>query len=1197
MHRNPPHELNHQQERHGLGSCSQCGASLKPLSAGAHATYVLRDTQLNALLQLFDKRTDYVQCEACGTPIDAETAVIVLCSDSRTALVGTDSKDHGVLETISQLEPLPSYSAVEKFDSLDELRSRVKAHLRQALPLVNTLLAAPPDTFDEIVAKKWRDITPFVLNVGRLRLRVDATERLDIPAINKLQAEELSRRLSGAQAHTWGALTTTWALTTTAERSLDTDLDQYICPDVMFPNSVDFFLEAVCDDRFPVNSDDLIASYVKEAVIAQVCSAINRQNPRRSQWASAFFNFEILLELATCADDIDLDPLTRRRINAHRAHALITYRDAWNNFANRLAPASNLPTSTIRAVARRCGYEVALDDAIRNRRVKVHDPRVAGDSVEEIIQVLFQTARDPERSAQVLLALDYYLDKLVVESRIDDLIELGQRLAAIFKSDSTKAQLYGILGKCFKRLRAPKKFLEIIGETSQPWENNLLPGDQAQLWTERANALRLLGRSDAALSWIERILQADTSSLSGRDLRVAQLNRAIFLRETGAPDLAYTALSELIDRAEHPNELILIHMALATTHFALGRYADARIVLQKALEIAVPPWNAHAPLICANLAAVSVLSADTDGFISAATKYLDDMIQTPSGKPSQPSRAQVEIDRESLVLASALAAHWEIDLDGREGFRHVRDSILQALTDVRGRAEARGDTTLLLDVLLLEASLAEPDNSRGAWQACYDAHRKHSKPQRPEVLLAMAWSAYARSDVAEARQTLTAVPQAFADEFGGAIDLSETALAPVRLESRLNALLQLVRSTSDPASHHEDVRLIAELKRSAVTNAMQSRRRPDTNGLRLSMSASQIQDALTRFVDSSGPIAVLEWIDDGRSTNLLLTSTQDDESSAISWLEPPNIDANDVGQRLRQRLANWRPSRKGDPFDVIGWRPFSKWLNASLDSLITTEHHVVIIDNRATNFVPWHVAVAPSRTVSYASSWTELIELSTLEYGQPHRSIGVVSVPRFRESDAVSNAFRKSLQRTNRFATARDLHFHSCTGVKCDSDGFSKLLASSTIVKILCHGFVDPETVEVAFMLSHDGELPLAHSVAAASRTAQPHRFSWRACQLLSPVPPVLFSIACSTGLSHTVGLGDRLGFHSAFRSGGGRALVAPRWDVVVPDVLPAMDAALESYLDGQHSLAKAVQHACSILATSQPPWISWALCVEGDWR
>ena len=1180
------------------GNCPECGASAKPLAAGPHPTYILRDTQLSSLQHLFQKRTDYVHCEACGAAIQADTAVVVQCSDSPTALVGTDSKDHGVLHSISSLSELPPSFAVESFNSLDDLRSRVSEHVLQAVPLVQTLLATPPDSFDALIVNEWRALTPFVLNVGRLLASAEGPELLKIPSITERQSVELARRLSAAQARAWSLLTLSWASTHITETSLDADLDHFVCPDVLLPNAADHFLDAVSHEQFPVNADNPIARYVTEAVIACVCAATNRENPRQSSWGRAYFEFELALNSGPATDEVDLDHLERRRISSDRANALITYNDAWKNFAIRLSSDTKVPDRMLRTVATRCGYEAALDGALWERRVTVSGPQSQATSVEEIIQVLFGVALDPEQQAQFLFALDFFLNKLISQSRVNDLMELGRKLADIMTTDQAKAQLYAKLGKCFKTLRAPHQFLELIGEDPQSWEANLPSGDQAYLWTERANALQLMGHYEAALSWMDRILQGDTSSLSAHDVRIALLNRAIFLRETGSPDLAYRELSELRDRAEQPDEQVLIGMALAITLVALGRHTDAQLALQATLKNAVPPWNTHAQLVRANLAAVSALCGDTDELMRAITEYLDNTSEPSSGDSTQTTRSQPGIDREFLVLASALAVHWEERQDRRDRFRHVHDEILAVLPDVQAHAEARGDTPLFLHALLFEASLAEPNESHGAWQRCYDAHTKHSIPQRAEVLLALSQSAFARSAVPEARRTLMAVPQAFTDEFGGALDLSETALAPIRLEGRLNALLRHLRSKSDDASYHQDLRLVAELKRNAVAHAIHRRRRDRVGFQQLDdMSSATIEDALARLVASGGPLTVLEWIDDGRSTNLLLTSTQDSQPSRTTWLELPNIDANDVGRRLTLRLANWRPSRKGDPFDLPTWRSLSEWLSDALDSATTGSHHVVVINSPTTNLVPWHVAIAPSRSVSYASSWTEIIELSGEENQRSHPSIGVVSVPRFRESNAVSRAFRESVKRTTNFAQDRVLDLRSSTGVDCDSYAFGELLANSTIAKILCHGFVDSETAEVAFMLSHEGALPLAHSVAAASRTAQSHRLSWRECQQLSPVPAVLFSIACSTGFSHTAGLGDQLGFHSAFRNGGGRALVAPRWDVVVPEVLPAMDAALESYLDHQHTLAKAVQHACSTLAASHPPWISWALCVEGDWR
>lgn len=1188
-----------------LGICPKCGNPLKALVSDILGIYVLPDTHMNSLLQLFTGETDYLRCGACQFQLTTDLAVIVECTDPPATLIASNSRDPGVLQAAANFKQGLGYSAIERFDSLDGLRSAVGQRLIARVPLLNDLFeAVANDTIPNFLTTRWRQITPFLLNAGQLL----AGQLLTLPLFKGTKlayavrantdeiVTESARRLGIVQTMSWVALCEYWGSAKVTGESFESDLSLYICSNVLLPNAVDDFLRIVSSEALPSKKEDPIARYCREAVTASICDAAKVENTRRSQWVSAFFDFEITLQCATDSDTL-LDQLNARRISADRAHSTISFQDAYRNIAARLNPNDTAWTQTLRAVADRCGYENLYNYASTTGvRARVEGPLSEGASVADIVTVLREVAFNSEQSDQLIYFFEDFLRILVSEARVDDLLELAKELTSLVAgSDSAKAQIYAKFGACFKELRAPQHFLALIGSKKELWEETLTSTDRAPLWNERANALRLSGQTDAALWWANELLQVDGESLAPDFLRVALLNRAILLRETGAPDLAYAELAKLADSTENPHESISIQISLGVTLIALGQYKVARVSLRNALDRAVPPWDSRAQHIRAMLAVSSALIGDVDGAIHTIEGYLN-CRELATNDVWQNATSQAEDDYNSIVLATGMAMVAEVADRQHIALSPAYGAIVSNLHSIRLRAQARGDVPLVLDAFRLGASLAEEGEYQDAWEACYDAYKRYGKPQVADVLVALAHSAYARGAVHEAREKLLTVPEALANGFGGADDLGMTALAPRRLKPKLNALLRLVRTRDDPTLYYEDIRLIAELKRNAVTHAMQ-RRKADIHSEVHGTLFSQIEHALSHFAASTGPVAVLEWIDDGESTTHLLTSTTKGGTICSTMLEAPDLDETEVSRHLQERLSNWRPSRKGDPFDIDGWRMLEGWLNAALAKVIGAEHHIVIIDNRASHSLPWHVALAPSWSVSYASSWTELIQLSSTNFKPTTRSIGVALVPRFRESQAIIGAFEESIKRTQVYAVANDLEFRSRTGVECDTEGFTDLLANCTIAKLLCHGYINREMGEVALMLSHEGTLPLAHSVAASADGVKGYRMSWRACQALVAVPPVLFSIACSSGLSHTVGLGDRLGLLNAFRRGGAQTLVAPQWDVDVPAVLPILDAALEKYLQGNHTLAAAVRQSCATMATSHPPWISWALAVEGDWR
>src|SRR5437870_5235766 len=83
---------------------------------------------------------------------------------------------------------------------------------------------------------------------------------------------------------------------------------------------------------------------------------------------------------------------------------------------------------------------------------------------------------------------------------------------------------------------------------------------------------------------------------------------------------------------------------------------------------------------------------------------------------------------------------------------------------------------------------------------------------------------------------------------------------------------------------------------------------------------------------------------------------------------------------------------------------------------------------------------------------------------------------------------------------------------------------------LLCHGYVSATGRDFALMLAYGGALPPAHSVAVGSEQGRKHRFGWQECMKLERVPKIVFSAACSSGLGHIAGIGERVGLFSSLQ-------------------------------------------------------------------
>ena len=266
----------------------------------------------------------------------------------------------------------------------------------------------------------------------------------------------------------------------------------------------------------------------------------------------------------------------------------------------------------------------------------------------------------------------------------------------------------------------------------------------------------------------------------------------------------------------------------------------------------------------------------------------------------------------------------------------------------------------------------------------------------------------------------------------------------------------------------------------------------------------------------------------------------------------------------------------------------------SLSPHLEEDDHLIVIEHEDHAGLPWHVAASSMWTCSYASGWTALLHLQ----GTPIPRTGPVSVavvPAALESTEVLGAFASCIARTHVFAQSQAVSVDIAEGTACDRTRFLELLSAGGLMKVLCHGYQSARTYEVAWAVADNGALPSVLAVATDLAVGQRHRFGWREAKGIKNAPAVVFSAACSSGVAHVAGLGERLGLMAGLGAAGARAVVAPRWDAFAAEVLPVLDDAFERFWSGR-GLARSVREACAG-AESTAKWLRWAIAVEGDWR
>ena len=1157
--------------------CS-CGR-LNPAASGAGILVSVRDSEVRLLEALLLGVFEDWPCDACGRNLSVRPTVVFVCRDPQVSwfVLGSRMESHRerilaefaarAAEFESQLEELPSLQA---------LRAAVAKILIGRLGAVKDLLGAiRQNRLGEYLRANLAALTArtfatayLACKVPQFRIKAERKDGSEVPV------EELLEDLGRAQAMTWLTLWAAWSEREEPGPTLDEDLSRYIRKDVLLPSAVETALKSLAEIGAGKELTPL-SSYCLEAIRASLCAAKGQPNTHATAWARCFFELELAHALV---DDSEArSAAARLLVSEERARATITFQSAWDAALPYLDPKSPAETKildVLERIVQKVGHPDLLAQIQGSASIKTEVPIPTND----VIQILRGFSSSAQSTAEIMTAVRLMTRPLLKLGCIEDLKRVGDAVVDLLGGGhEATAEVDSWLGSCCLKLRIPHWFLARVGAKPREWELDLPSLSRAVLWTERANALRLLGRSIEALEVIEEVLQIFPADGPAIDRRVAERNRAILLRDTGALDVSLEALERLLPQTSGEERIQTLD-SLAMTYAQIGRYEDVAHAYDEATREARGPWADLAPQLHAKKAMALAVVGRTDeatAVLSSLTGDFDPMAL--------------------LAVASAWATLLQGELQLPDGAEESIHDVSKQLSWCAEKAEARGDFQAMMGAVRLHAALSEAMHPGGAevfWATVESKAVQYEQPLTALDLLELALYAYLKGETAKARDHLIRIPAALALDAGATGDLWMASQGQIRkLRTALDEVTSLVL---EKGQSFDDVRLIAEMRRDVIGRAQNLRRRPAEAqswfqyGLR--------EQAIAQLALAAGHLAVVEWVETQDLIAGLVTVVGSDGSVSSHWLKSPNIEIGKLAATLRERLSNWRPGRRGEPFDLPDWRALEEWLVGSLSPHLPGDGHVVFIESQEHSGLPWHVA-ARRWPASYATSWTSMLLIRSEPDRRGNQRVGIVLVPRTHESEQVLQALRESAARTRDFAGVSGFDvLQEEDERRCDFQVFRRIMGDATVAKLLCHGFVNPAEREVALMLAFDGVLPLALSVASDSPAGRVHRLGWQQCRKLDSAPAVIFSAACSSGSSHLVGLGERLGLFAGLRHAGMRSMVAPRWDLFAEAVLPILDGALERYLAGE-TVAKALHAACCAAEAQHPTWLAWNLMLEGDWR
>jgi tetratricopeptide (TPR) repeat protein len=1136
---------------------------------------------------LFAGRLATTPCPAeCGGRLDHEPAVLTIASDPFiTWISGGDTLDSEQLAAIaSRLRDEATGNAlpadVRVFSRQAELKTDLYAHLRETAGAFTALnRARAEDALAEYVAREWRSVTPAALVASDVLTLVQRFAEAD----TSRQLAEAHRFfhahavvLGQLQVQSWLAMCHEQARLSPDLPRLRDDLARYVVAGAVFENATEG-LAAYARQSIGAADGNPLLTYTVLATLACLHHVSRSENPLASEWTHYWARAELELQEADAGIVAGFEHL---RLELTTLAPTLSRHTLFEIAARSLLPLYNAGEDArpmVQRLARlgECGgYDRLVLDVFAQLRLTSDALATADGVMAEIRRSLERGSTTPRAGGagmDLKDAVALYATTLSEARDVDALVTVFERTRDLAEDDETRAAIEIWFGDTLIPLHREYQLLEHIGAEARPWEDRLSDEMKGRLWNERANALRAAGRRAETLALRERVVPLLAASPGSPNHRTALRNLAIAHREQGAPDRALEILRRLLEDADAPDRPHVLE-SLAATFANLGDVQRAAAALDEAIELSVGPNALHRARFMAARTAISARERPVDTepqLIAAPREAWSDFV--------------VLLQECAAWLNMHFAGH-EIGKDGIARFRQATDLMARRL----GQQNSDLPPHLREAGYLVLAEIAEQFDEgdvQALWDAAAEEADRTGQTPHPAAVLALTQFAYREKRIDDARRILALLPDAMTRDFQRLerIDIALEALTTLgrRFDALIDHLLE------EGLGH--DARVVAEFRRDPVRQSGFTRTAQDVREV---LNGAVIGQVLT-----DDATAVLEFLETRGSIAAMLTWRPRDSQPAFTLLEwPDGLDVVALRARLLHRLQGWLIDRPGDPFDVRGWGEFRAWIRAALDAVLPLDGHLVVIESETLSGLPFHVAVAPDLTCSYASSWSSL---SRHQEAHPARftSMGFAMVPAFNDDPRVVEAMRAAEARGGEMAARHRLAWSHAADAECDHAALEKLMHTSDVLFIACHGFLDETRHEIAWVLAHKAGLPgRSGSITSGAAHRRTH-FSWRDVEGLQRSPRLVLSAACSSGRALLTGLGQRLGLFPSLRRRGTRTMIAPAWDVDANIVLPVATRALELSLDGTRSIAAAVRLACQEASGDMPQWIAWSLTLEGEWR
>lgn len=1160
-----------------------CGASMPNWPPFGPLKSTL-DNNARSLAQFFQGEFDVIKCEVCGGPLMTPSIVVSFDNYAEELLFyGPRAREHPEdIRAIEENAKANGTIVVAKFDSPDAIREAAWRRLSPRAAL--TYQALDSFLINASDVSQWEQTWPRLTSSAFAAAIVALQVGLPLFNFDEKLAERIRRHigeqglrgLQQLQSRVWHSVCSKWKVSAAPGGSLEDDLITYVNPWAIIVGAPEFFFESI--ESLDLESLDSATQFAFEATRAELYAGLGAPNPHANRWASLYLVVE---ELRSTSEESRAKVLDALAVSEERARntldrqALAAAVSQW--IAERATEGfqySSARQDAIQAAVTKAGHPDLVVDAFAGARMQ----RVGGEDLhlEDVAQLIGFTVQEYSSQPKELeVSLDLIRQSLPPAIDAEELIAIIKRIEdTLTENHLARTVLRYWLGRILCMRRQPTPFLNLIGAEPESWEKDVPLPQKAVLWLWRARALRSTGQSSRALNLLKSL--AEENELSGAKLPDHLRQNVLGDLALDYVNLGYLETALQIQRALLEEPAVAQspwHLrAVATTYEMLGRDQDALPLLREALSASTRHLEIRHALE-AQLANVLMRRDEVEEALKLLEGIPDNELKNP----------------EVFIYWSGAWLNAPSD-PSKMGDRLL--SVAKTASELVQSSLAQGDTQLHMAACRMFAVISDRFvgmKNREIWELVDSGARDFEGSPDPKALLALALSDWENRDFTNGRKKLLEFPESLVRRFADTRDVSVSARSLEQLDAKLRAVGACVVSSGVPDS---DARLVAELQRD-ILGRIAARATPDL----MSGFVAPDDEEIIRIAAGGRSIGVLEWVSGTRGVHWLFTRVGA-EGDVASWrLDPPALDLASLGEKVNQRLSVWQPDRAGDPFNLDGWRAFENWLVKQLDGRLPEGGRLLVIENREVAGLQWHVAAAPRWRASYAPSWSAILNARQVAISTKEGPVGLALAPKYGESAENLRAFESSVTRSEGLAATLGRELKSALREACDSHALAEVLAASTVAKVLCHGFVDPNEDVVSLIVAHKGALFPAHSLAMNTPDGRQHRFDWRDCRRLKSAPAVIFSAACSSGLSHHAGVGEKLGLFSALRRAGTRSFVAPRWDIVPEVVLPILDNTIERYLRDGDELGEALHSACSEVSEELPHWLAWSLALEGDWR